>query len=114
MLLHYSEATINRELFDGLIENLIGNSVQHNPQWCSINISLTEMHGKKALVISDNGVGSDDETFKALNQKNDDFSRKLGEHGIGLRVVKQISAYHGWKIHFEPNDEHGFKTTVVL
>ena len=66
------------------------------------------------LQISDNGQGAPEETLKALNRKSLNKTGKLSEHGIGLRVVKQIAKYHAWKISFERHEPQGFSTIVAF
>lgn len=105
------------ELFSRMVENLISNSIRHNPKGCSICISFRKSarKGKYEIIISDDGVGANKEQFRYFNKKLCESSQKLGEHGIGLRVVKQIVAYHNWKIHFEANENGGgFKTQIIL
>ena len=99
-----------------MIENLIGNSIRHNPEGCIIHIFLGKIEKKKkhVICISDDGVGAENKLFRKLNRKHHASAEKLGEHGIGLRVVKQIVSYHSWGIHFEQNGNSGFKTQIFL
>ena len=111
----------NAELFERMLENLLGNSVRHNPDGCDIRIELYPdkarcgvCRGICVLRISDNGIGAPEETLKRLNRSRPDRPYKLREHGIGLRLVKQIAKYHSWKVDFSGSEPHGFVCTVVM
>lgn len=107
----------NEELFQRMLENLINNSIRHNPDGCEIRIAFAADRTKSnrcVLQISDNGQGAPEETLKALNRKSLNKTGKLSEHGIGLRVVKQIAKFHAWKVSFESHEPQGFSTIVVF
>lgn len=107
----------NEELFQRLLENLINNSIQHNPDGCEISISLErekQRTNRCVLQISDNGSGTSLEMLKTLNHSTFSKSGKLSEHGIGLRLVKQITKYHTWKVSFSNNESHGFACQIVF
>ena len=107
----------NEELFQRMLENLINNSIRRNPGGCEINIRLeTEQTrpNRCVLRISDNGQGAPAETLKALNRRSINRTGKLSEHGIGLRLVKQIAKFHSWKVSFSNNEPQGFSARVML
>lgn len=109
--------TANEELFRRMLENLINNAIQHNPDGCEITIGLVAAK-KRAnwciLRISDNGQGCSAEALKALNRSSMKKDNKLREHGIGLRLVKQIAKFHSWKVSFSDNEPHGFIVSIVF
>lgn len=110
-------AVANEELFQRMLENLINNSIQHNPDGCEINIRLEANRTRSnrcVLQISDNGQGASTETLKALNRRSINKAGKLSEHGIGLRLVKQIAKFHAWKVSFSNNEPQGFYTIIVF
>lgn len=107
----------NEELFRRMLENLINNSIRHNPDGCEISIMLAADGTKSnwcVFQISDNGQGAPEETLKALNRKSLNKTGKLSEHGIGLQVVKQIAKYHAWKVSFEGHEPQGFSTIIAF
>jgi signal transduction histidine kinase len=107
----------NEELFRRMLENLINNSIRHNPDGCEISIRLAADRTRSnrcVLQISDNGQGTSEETLKTLNRRSINKAGKLSEHGIGLRLVKQIVKFHAWKVLFSNNDSQGFSTIIVL
>ena len=100
-----------------MLENLINNSIQHNSDGCEIGIKLTTDRNKSnrcILQISDNGQGTSAEVLKDLNRMPINKAGKLSEHGIGLRLVKQIARFHSWKISFSMNEPKGFITKISL
>ena len=107
----------NEEHFRRMLENLINNSIRHNPDGCEIS-SMLAADGTKSnwcvFQISDNGQGVPEETLKALNRKSLNKTGKLSEHGIGLQVVKQIAKYHAWKVSFEGHEPQGFSTIIAF
>lgn len=107
----------NEELFRRMLENLINNSMRHNPDGCEISIRLEAdkaMSNRCVLQISDNGQGASPETLKAVNRNSVKKSGKLSEHGIGLRLVKQIAQFHSWKVSFSNIEPQGFSAIVIL
>ncbi len=106
----------DRSLVRRLLENLIRNSIVHNPKGCYIVVRLTPQRAKKGrfavLTVEDDGVGVTQEQLRALRRpvKWD----KLSEHGLGLRVVRQIAALYRWRIRFEPGDKGGLRCQVTV
>ena len=89
----------------------------YNPDGCEISIRLAADRtraNRSVLQISDNGQGTSEETLKTLNRRSINKAGKLSEHGIGLRLVKQIVKFHAWKVLFSNNDSQGFSTILVL
>lgn len=107
----------NEELFQRMLENLINNSIRHNPDGCEISICVETDKTRSSrcvLQISDSGRGASAETLKTLNRNSVNRTGKLSEHGIGLRLVKQIAKYHAWKVLFSNNELQGFSTRIIF
>lgn len=104
------------ELIKRLVENLVNNAVVHNPKGCTIKISLTQQRlwilNKTVLEVSDNGCGVSREQLRAFRTAV--HSDKLPEHGLGVRLVRQIAAFHHWRVFFYNNQEHGFSCKIYL
>ena len=108
---------LNEGLFRRMMENLINNAIHHNPDGCNIVVSLAEISSGKnrfALTVSDDGAGTSDEIIKELNHKGELTTGKLGDHGLGLRLVKQIAAFHHWKVSFRRNEPRGFVSEISI
>lgn len=106
----------DRELLKRLIENLINNAINHNPQGCEIRIKLTRADWgilKKILLeVSDNGCGVSKEQLK--NFRVPARLDKLPEHGLGIRLVRQIVSFHHWKVRFFNNNDGGFCCRIYV
>lgn len=94
--------TGDRELIKRMLENLIGNAIGHNPKGCRIMVRLQR---DKRLIIADNGCGVTREQLKSMRKPL--FLETLGEHGLGIRLVKRIVKVHHWRIRFRQNGGSG-------
>lgn len=106
----------DKELIKRMLENLINNSVIHNPQGCVIAVSLKrKQHSvlmKYTLELSDNGCGASKEQLRRFNARIK--SNKLPEHGLGIRLVCQIAAFHHWRVQLKKSEEGGFCCQISL
>ncbi|MCR5116489.1 MAG: HAMP domain-containing histidine kinase [Lachnospiraceae bacterium] len=113
--------TVNADLslIRRMIDNLITNAVLHNDGGCTIQVTLepiinrskTRISGAK-LTVSDNGRGADAGKIKALNAgiKNN----YLPEHGLGLRVVKEVAKKYRYPVRFSSNQGSFFKCEIYF
>ena len=81
-----------------MLDNLIRNSITHNPHGCRISVSVGEENGRCLCTVSDDGIGIEPERLKVLN-RGDDITSTQGsdeknEHGLGLKLVMQIVKAH--------------------
>ncbi len=106
----------DKELIKRLLENLINNSVIHNPQGCEITVSLQKcrqsVFRSYTLELSDNGCGASPNQLRRFNAQTE--SNKLPEHGLGIRLVRQIAAFHHWSVRFQASKEGGFCCRINL
>ena len=105
---------INEELVERAIINLINNSIKYNEEGCTISINLNENNKNTVLEIKDNGQGVNREFLQKINKKSYDFEKSMGNHGLGLKIVKKVAEYHRWKIEFLKNEEGGFSCRIEL
>lgn len=112
-----------RTLADGglllrMLDNLICNSITHNPQGCRIVLSAGEEDGRCVCTISDDGVGVAPELLEALNRGDGIASTRKGdersEHGLGLKLVTQIVKAHQGTVSFSGCDPHGLAVRITL
>lgn len=96
-------------LFERALSNIIGNSIKHNINGCSIYIQLEKNADDCLIEIKDNGIGFKDAIIENLSSSTEIPSGT--SHGLGLFIVKQIITVHGGKIRFK-NLAHG--SSVVL
>ena len=99
----------NENLFERAVINLIINAMRHNPECCKIAVKLYK-NTKNVLIleISDNGKGVAEEFLKELNSKDYEYKIVNGTHGLGLKIVKQVAGFHGWRVEFAKNKKSGF------
>lgn len=106
----------NEELIKRMLENLINNAMNNNSGGCKIDVNLTKQKflfwQKYVLEISDNGCGVSREQLRRFKKvvKSD----KLPEHGLGIRLVCQIAAFHHWQVRFLNNLEGGFSCRIYM
>ena len=101
--------TGDRELIKRMLENLIGNSIRHNPNGCHIEVHLQR---NKRLIIADNGCGMTPEQLRSIRKPL--FLEQLGEHGLGIRLVKRIAKLHHWRIRFRQNGSSGLLCEIDM
>lgn len=90
------KARMNPALADILIGNLIRNAIDHNKEYGSIAITITE----NLLEISNSGAPLDVEP-EILFNKYVHFGESGISTGLGLSIVKEICKYHGLKISYK-------------
>ena len=102
------EVSLNEELFERAVVNLLNNTFRHNPEGCSIYINLYKEDKKTVLEIGDGGSGVPNEFLQRINQRSYAESKSVGKHGLGLKIVKKVAAFHRWKVRFTNGDNAGF------
>ncbi len=83
------------------INNIIVNTLKHNPEMTYGEIILSIKRGMAVLEISDNGVKIETEVAKHLFDPfvQGDYSRKSGKGtGLGLSITKKIVNMHNGKV----------------
>lgn len=101
-----------------MLDNLIRNSITHNPQGCRITVSVGEENGCCLCTVSDDGSGIPPEQREALNRgdgiASTQGSNETVEHGLGLKLVMQIVKAHGGTISFSENAPHGLEVRISI
>lgn len=94
------------------LTNLIDNSIRHNPRGCNITLSVTNLTTGLVIKVSDDGKGYPPELIK--NSGGLDESLLLGNHGLGLIIVRRIMKIHGGKVVFENLPDGGCAASLVF
>ena len=85
-------------LISRAVNNLVQNSIKHNPQGCEICISLAVSKNQLILAVTDNGTGLSAEKLQELEEKPhymESTDERLDlRHGLGLLIVGQVAATH--------------------
>lgn len=100
------------------IDNLVQNSIRHNPKGCHILIRLEYTSAVCLLMVQDDGVGLSEEKLQELKEKPhylESADERLDlRHGLGLVLVRQITAAHGGKMEIDSKPGRGYQTTLIF
>ena len=103
-------------LISRAINNLVQNSIKHNPQGCEVQISLKNTGKTLILAVADNGVGLTPEKLQELEEKPhymESTDERLDlRHGLGLLLVRQIVEAHGGSIRIDSAPMQGYEVTL--
>ncbi|BAK99046.1 putative two-component histidine kinase [Oscillibacter valericigenes Sjm18-20] len=107
-------------LISRAVNNLVQNSINHNPQGCHIRLSLDCSDCSINLIIADDGIGLSPEKLQELEEKphymNSTDERLDLRHGLGPLLVRQIAEAHEGTMHMQIKSvvNHGFTTTLTF
>ena len=105
----------NENLMERALMNLLNNAVQHNPEGCEITVKLYQDEKSHIfLTVEDNGCGLGKAALKRLNKKNYEWEPSTGQHGLGLKIVKQVISRHRWKVQFRERSQGGFLCRIQM
>ena len=103
-------------LISRAINNLVQNSIKHNPQGCKVQLSLKSTGKTLILAVADNGVGLTPEKLQELTEKPhymESTDERLDlRHGLGLLLVRQIVEAHGGSIRIDSAPMQGYEVTL--
>ena len=100
--------TIDRRKFTRVIDNLISNAIKYNKRHGTVSIELKQ----GLLVISDTGIGLNEESIPYMFDRYIRFNNAEGGFGVGLSIVKKIVDEYGLSIEVESQEGQG--TRMVL
>lgn len=95
----------DEQLLQRVLENLIGNSIRHNPDGCTIQIDARISEQQYQITIQDDGKGFPDNVLRSLRSTTT-MKQQHHDHGLGLTIVQQIIHAHNGSVHFS-NISHG-------
>ena len=105
----------NENLMERALMNLLNNAVQHNPERCEITVKLYQDEKSHIfLTVEDNGCGLEKAALERLNRKNYEWEPSTGQHGLGLKIVKQVISRHRWKVQFGEGSQGGFLCRIQM
>lgn len=112
------QVNADRDLIKRAISNLIQNSINHNEQGCKIYVSVTAGAEKCSVIVADDGIGATDEQIERLNHTPHymvcDEASMEQRHGLGLLIVKQITAAHGGTTAVSHSSYGGFSVELAV
>lgn len=103
--------SVDEALVARLLENLLNNSVRHNPKPVNITVYTRRAGERFCLTVADDGIGYPPAVLAALNAAE---PAENAPHILGLYVVQQIAAAHGGRAVFGQNTPRGAKAVVYL
>lgn len=104
-------------LFRRMLANLVRNNARHNPDGCTVRISLGRAPKRLfrkprcLLVVEDDGRGLGADMLQTLRRAP---SGELPEHGLGLVIVRRIAAACGGTARFSDAEGGGTRCAIEL
>ena len=110
-----SELCFNEDLVERAVMNLLHNAIRHNADGCKIEMRLyQDSKNHVFLKLSDTGKGVSNELLRRLNSRGYEWEFGTGQHGLGLKIVKQVADWHRWKLFFTNGEQGGLACTIRL
>jgi signal transduction histidine kinase len=85
-----------------VIDNLIGNAIQHTPPQSLVTVSVTSTTGTGQITVADNGPGMTADqaahVFERFYRTDGARTRARGGTGLGLSIAASLAAAHGGDI----------------
>lgn len=112
--------TVNGDmgLLKRAVENLIQNSINHNPQGCVIRITLDMQPNVWCIAVKDNGKGVSKKELVTIQNKrqclDDSDEQDDLQHGLGLVIVRQVVEAHGGIIKIDKGLNGGFIVELLF
>ena len=88
-------------LFQRVLDNLLLNSVKHNPIGTKIDVTTTSLKNTVCIEIRDNGKGMDECTKEQLFNRyyrGTNTTEHTEGSGLGMAITQQLVHLHGGKI----------------
>ncbi len=106
----------SRDLLAQVWVNLLDNAVKFSPQGGTVSVTLLDSPGEVAVTVTDQGPGMDEQTRAHMFEQfyQGDTSRKTEGNGLGLALVRKITALHGGAVTAASSPGHGSAFTVRL
>lgn len=111
-------ATVDRQLIDKAITNVLHNAVRYSPTRLAIHIEVGKENDSAYVAISDQGVGipTDQQArlFEPFFRAHADTAYDTGGLGLGLYIAKAIVQLHGGTIDVLSEEGRGSKFRLQL
>jgi signal transduction histidine kinase len=105
-------------LLQRAINNLLHNSIRHNPNGCTIYFRLYEKEQHILFVVSDDGKGMTSNEIEVLRNRSHYLTKIASslnkQHGLGLYIVQQIVKMHSGNTSFEKSESGGLEVTIEI
>jgi two-component system OmpR family sensor kinase len=101
-----------------IIDNLIGNALQHTPPGSPVTVTVTGGSGRGQLTVADRGPGMSSEqasrVFERFYRTDGARTRARGGAGLGLAIAASLAAAHDGEITVDTAPGHGAAFHVLL
>ncbi len=112
------EIEADRGEMEIIFNNLVSNAVKYNRDGGRVEVTLARKDGQAVVTVSDTGIGmTEEESDKLFNDfvriKNAKTRGTVGS-GLGLSIVKKLTAMYGGAVHVDSTPDVGSTFTVTL
>ena len=111
-------SSIDKELYDRLILNLLSNSIKYSRSNGNIKVEIKDLGEFIEILVEDDGIGIDKynlkDIFSLFERVDKSYSRNTEGCGLGLNIVKNIVDIHNGTIKIDSVKEEGTKVFVKL
>jgi signal transduction histidine kinase len=101
----------DKERLRQIIDNLIGNAIQHTRPGTPVTVTATGEPGSGWLTVADSGPGMTQEqashVFERFYRTDDARTRARGGSGLGLAIAASLAAAHGGELTVDTQPGHG-------
>ena len=106
----------DRRALKQIVINLVANAIKFTPPEGRVDVTLRAQGGALELVVADTGEGISPEDLQRLGQPyaQTDAGRRAQGTGLGLSLVKALTALHGGEFLLESRLGEGSAATVRL
>jgi two-component system phosphate regulon sensor histidine kinase PhoR len=108
----------NMRMIDELLYNLVENAIKYNREGGRVFISIKNEGHLCRMTVRDTGIGIPKEhlgrVFERFYRVDKSRSKKTGDTGLGLSIVKNIVEHHKGKIEIESTENQGTKISCLI
>jgi two-component system OmpR family sensor kinase len=101
-----------------VLDNLIGNALQHTPRGSAVTVTVQEQAGQAQLTVADHGPGMTADqashVFERFYRTDRTRSRARGGTGLGLSIAAALTAAHAGTITVDTRPGRGAAFRVRL
>ncbi len=112
------EVVIDKDLFTGILENLVGNALEYTPVQGKVDVKLEKKADRVLLQVKDTGIGIPKEDqpkiFGKFIRASNANSIKTDGSGLGLYIVQEYVKLMEGRVWFESEEGKGSTFHVEL